>query len=270
MWFTPWFVDFPQNFKCVVYVAFNRGSISAPTCHYNHECVPEDTCHPRVCFHRSIIQPEPATRLCTRNCEPGSMDCGAGHCVCEEGKCAVDWTQTTRRQEHRCHKNDDCVAAHACHPSSCVHHLQLQVDPSDVERACTANCAPGTMDCGAGHCVCEEGKCAVEWTPRRQEPRCHSDSDCDGADSCGAGHCVCEQGECAVRWTPQTSCNNDDECVKEDTCHPRVCLHRSIIQPERKSRVCTKNCERGSMDCGAGHCVCEEGKCAVKWTPRAW
>lgn len=59
-----------------------------------------------------------------------------------------------------CSTDSDCVPATCCHPSSCVPKYAA---PDCTGVMCTMHCAPGTMDCGQGHCGCIENKCEVVW-----------------------------------------------------------------------------------------------------------
>ena len=63
-----------------------------------------------------------------------------------------------------CTVDADCVAASCCHPKACVDKARI---PECVDVMCTLNCIGGTMDCGAGNCVCLDGQCAVHWNPSR-------------------------------------------------------------------------------------------------------
>ncbi|MCK4491898.1 MAG: hypothetical protein KAU03_04690 [Candidatus Altiarchaeales archaeon] len=62
-----------------------------------------------------------------------------------------------------CSVDADCVRAQCCHPTSCV---AIKDAPDCSGIGCTTVCAPGSMDCGQGHCVCVDGRCQVKWTPR--------------------------------------------------------------------------------------------------------
>jgi len=55
-----------------------------------------------------------------------------------------------------CLDDSDCVPATCCHPASCVPKEQA---PDCSRVVCTQECVPGTMDCGQGYCVCENGRC---------------------------------------------------------------------------------------------------------------
>ena len=57
-----------------------------------------------------------------------------------------------------CVSDADCVPAECCHPTSCV-PANMAPDCSDV--ACTEECRGGTMDCGQGHCACQDGQCTA-------------------------------------------------------------------------------------------------------------
>ncbi|MEK6860064.1 MAG: hypothetical protein AABX54_04590 [Nanoarchaeota archaeon] len=56
-----------------------------------------------------------------------------------------------------CEVDNDCVAATCCHADKCV---TLDKKPDCKGMFCTMDCS-GPLDCGAGHCGCVNGKCAV-------------------------------------------------------------------------------------------------------------
>jgi polar amino acid transport system substrate-binding protein len=56
------------------------------------------------------------------------------------------------------------------------------------------------------------------------------------------------------------TCGEDSDCVPEQCCHPTSCINAAY------KGVCTELCTlecRGPIDCGAGHCGCEDGACQV-------
>ena len=57
-----------------------------------------------------------------------------------------------------CASDADCVPAQCCHPTSCT-LAGTAPDCSDV--ACTEECQGGTLDCGQGHCACQDGQCTA-------------------------------------------------------------------------------------------------------------
>ncbi|PRQ06783.1 hypothetical protein [Enhygromyxa salina] len=57
-----------------------------------------------------------------------------------------------------CSADVDCVPAQCCHPTTCVPASEAP-DCSDI--ACTEECQGGTMDCGQGHCGCQDGACVA-------------------------------------------------------------------------------------------------------------
>ncbi len=58
-----------------------------------------------------------------------------------------------------CKADADCVPAGCCHATSCVPVAEA---PDCKEVACTAECRPGTLDCG-GRCVCTaDGQCTAK------------------------------------------------------------------------------------------------------------
>lgn len=54
-----------------------------------------------------------------------------------------------------CDEDSDCVPAQCCHAADCIIKEKM-VDCSRVK--CTAECRPGTLDCG-GRCVCVNNRC---------------------------------------------------------------------------------------------------------------
>tara|TARA_Y100000310_G_scaffold344115_1_gene455205 strand:+ start:3870 stop:4127 length:258 start_codon:yes stop_codon:yes gene_type:complete len=60
--------------------------------------------------------------------------------------------------EKQCVTADDCVAATCCHASDAVN---AEFGPECSEALCTAECAPRTLDCGAGSIDCVRGSCRV-------------------------------------------------------------------------------------------------------------
>jgi hypothetical protein len=59
-----------------------------------------------------------------------------------------------------CSSDDDCIPEGECHPTSCINE-DFIVRYSDM--FCTTECAPGTMDCGQGSCICHDNECVVMW-----------------------------------------------------------------------------------------------------------
>ncbi len=63
---------------------------AAGTCTTDADCVPDECCHPKACVPKTNA-PNCEDMMCTEECKPGTMDCGAGKCVCQNGTCGVDW-----------------------------------------------------------------------------------------------------------------------------------------------------------------------------------
>ena len=55
-----------------------------------------------------------------------------------------------------CKIDADCVPSTCCHPTSCV---LLKNAPDCSDTFCSQECVPGTLDCGQGHCECQDGNC---------------------------------------------------------------------------------------------------------------
>lgn len=58
-----------------------------------------------------------------------------------------------------CQIDSDCVPATCCHPTTCVNK---DYRPDCKGMFCTMECAPNTMDCGQGKCVCADNTCQTE------------------------------------------------------------------------------------------------------------
>jgi len=55
-------------------------------------CVKASCCHSAECVWESEA-PGCSDVGCTENCEPGTMDCGAGECGVVDGECGVVWNE---------------------------------------------------------------------------------------------------------------------------------------------------------------------------------
>lgn len=64
--------------------------------------------------------------------------------------------KTTTTDELYCQSKSDCVPATCCHSDSCVNK---NFKPDCTNIGCTAECEPGTMDCGQGYCDCVDNEC---------------------------------------------------------------------------------------------------------------
>jgi len=76
----------------------------------------------------------------------------------EEGKNFTSrYYKSCEGTEVLCTQDSDCVPEQCCHPTSCINKNFKPV----CEEFCSMVCAPGTMDCGAGHCACMDNTCHV-------------------------------------------------------------------------------------------------------------
>ena|SRR3989338_3413719 len=57
---------------------------------------------------------------------------------------------------YECQTDSDCVPSSCCHSYSCV---PISAQPNCQETFCSSECTPGTLDCGQGSCLCQNGKC---------------------------------------------------------------------------------------------------------------
>ena len=55
----------------------------------DEDCAPATCCHATECVLKDK-EPNCAEVACTRDCRPGTMDCGRGHCLCDAGKCRAE------------------------------------------------------------------------------------------------------------------------------------------------------------------------------------
>ncbi|MBT4446844.1 hypothetical protein HOA92_00210 [archaeon] len=63
--------------------------------------------------------------------------------------------------ELACEADTDCTAALCCHSDSAVNN---DYAPNCQGMLCTADCQPGTMDCGQAVAKCVQGACTVVQT----------------------------------------------------------------------------------------------------------
>lgn len=68
-----------------------------------------------------------------------------------------------------------------------------------------------------------------------------------------------QPGELVVSNEP---CQKDEDCVAASCCHASACVARANA-PSCEGKMCTMNCQEGTMDCGGG-CLCHEGFCAAQ------
>jgi hypothetical protein len=61
-------------------------------CNSNDDCVPAQCCHATSCVPRSQA-PDCSDVVCTQECQPGTIDCGAGSCGCVNSTCQVIWNE---------------------------------------------------------------------------------------------------------------------------------------------------------------------------------
>jgi hypothetical protein len=55
-------------------------------CASNSDCVPASCCHPNSCVVKEQA-PQCKGMVCSEVCEPGTLDCMQGSCVCENNQC---------------------------------------------------------------------------------------------------------------------------------------------------------------------------------------
>ncbi len=61
-------------------------------CTSDSDCMPEQACHPTSCINKKFESNKKGT-FCTQVCEPGTLDCGQGSCICENNKCKVKFNE---------------------------------------------------------------------------------------------------------------------------------------------------------------------------------
>jgi hypothetical protein len=64
-------------------------------CVSDADCVRGECCHPRTCVLASQA-PDCKETVCTMDCVPQTMDCGARVCQCQNGQCTVSWSDEQR------------------------------------------------------------------------------------------------------------------------------------------------------------------------------
>lgn len=59
-------------------------------CVTDSDCIPNACCHPESCVSKENA-PECKTIFCSMECKENTTDCGQGKCICDNGKCDVEW-----------------------------------------------------------------------------------------------------------------------------------------------------------------------------------
>ena len=60
-------------------------------CMTDSDCVPAQDCHATSCIGANFK--EVSDMFCTLECQPETMDCGQGSCLCHDNKCVVMWVE---------------------------------------------------------------------------------------------------------------------------------------------------------------------------------
>ncbi|MDP1921689.1 MAG: hypothetical protein Q8L14_35945 [Myxococcales bacterium] len=191
---------------------------------------------------------------CTTNpgaaCRNGTVDCSTGSSVCLDG--------TTK-------PNGTTCTGGVCNGGMC--------NPCSQGASCTGNptpaCRNGTVECGSGLSVCDDGSAKMDGTvcpggvcnagacnPCSAGTACTPTNPCrTGAIGCGTGAPVCgETGSVTVGTAcPGGVCNAAGNCV--------ACVAGS---------ACTTNpgypCQTGAISCGTGAPVCDDDLVSINGT----
>ncbi len=59
-------------------------------CESDEDCTDATCCHPTACVNKEY-RPDCKAVSCTAECEPNTMDCGQGRCICLDNTCQVEW-----------------------------------------------------------------------------------------------------------------------------------------------------------------------------------
>ena len=70
----------------VVLFAIPKKSIVLGSCASDDDCVPASCCHPSSCVAKEQA-PSCKGIMCSQVCEPGTLDCRQGSCICENNQC---------------------------------------------------------------------------------------------------------------------------------------------------------------------------------------
>ena len=57
-------------------------------CETDADCVAAECCHPTSCINKNF-KSDCKEIACTMSCEPGTLDCGQGSCLCVDNKCSA-------------------------------------------------------------------------------------------------------------------------------------------------------------------------------------
>jgi len=62
-------------------------SPSGVECKSDTDCTYNCSCHPTSC----VVKTTTCDKICDMSCQPGTLDCNQGSCICVNGKCSVRW-----------------------------------------------------------------------------------------------------------------------------------------------------------------------------------
>ena len=70
----------------VALFAMPKKNITLGSCTSDSDCVPASCCHPSSCIAKEQA-PQCKGIMCSQVCEPGTLDCMQGSCICENNQC---------------------------------------------------------------------------------------------------------------------------------------------------------------------------------------
>jgi len=70
----------------VILLAGMKKNVTLGSCTSDSDCVPASCCHPNSCVAKEQA-PQCKGIMCTMSCEPGTLDCMQGNCICENNQC---------------------------------------------------------------------------------------------------------------------------------------------------------------------------------------
>ena len=70
----------------IILLTTTKKEVAPGYCAFDSDCVPASCCHPSSCVTKEQA-PNCKGIMCSQVCEPGTLDCGQGSCICENNKC---------------------------------------------------------------------------------------------------------------------------------------------------------------------------------------
>jgi len=77
----------------IILLVSTKKEVAPGYCASDSDCIPASCCHPNSCVVKEQA-PQCEGIICSQVCEPGTLDCMQGSCICENNQCSTTIEQS--------------------------------------------------------------------------------------------------------------------------------------------------------------------------------